>query len=258
MILVVDIGNTQVVLGIYHGQELIGYWRIATHSNRTADAHGILILDLLASKGIDPLKIEGVILSCVVPSLLPVFEEVSRVYLGNKAKVVSEEMKMPLHNSYQSPWEVGADRIVNAVAAFTEFKGPVVIVDFGTAITICAVTEKGEYLGGVIAPGLLVSSEALFQRAAKLPKVELVKPDCVIGRNTVESIQSGLIYGFTGMVDELVRRVKKELGSKDIKVVATGGRVSLIAEESTMIDEVRPFLTLEGLRILSEYNQSGL
>jgi type III pantothenate kinase len=161
---------------------------------------------------------------------------------------------LPLRNCYKTPWEVGADRIVNAVAAFQEFGGPVIIVDFGTAITICTVTEAGEYLGGVIAPGLMISAEALFQRAAKLPKVDLVKPEQVIGRDTVGSMQSGLIFGFAGLVDELVRRIKLELGGKPM-VVATGGQASLIAPESTMIEEVRPFLTLEGLRILYEYNR---
>lgn len=254
MILVVDIGNTNVVLGVFDGKNLLGHWRLSTHSHRTVDEHGILTLELLHAKEIDSKKINGVILSCVVPPLLSIFEEVSGHYFKQKAMVVSSEMKMPIRNGYQAPEEVGADRLVNAVAAFVEFGGPVIIVDFGTAITICAVNEHGEYLGGSIAPGLQVSSDALFQRASKLPKVEFSKPPQVIGKNTVASIQSGLIYGFAGLVDELVKRMIQELGGAP-KVVATGGLVSLISQESLMIQEVRPFLTLEGLRKLYEFNQ---
>lgn len=254
MILVVDIGNTNVVLGVYEGRKLLGHWRLATHTDRTTDEHGILTLELLHSKGIDSNKVKGVILSCVVPPLLSIFEGVSRFYFKQKALVVSNEMKMPIQNCYQFPLEVGADRLVNAVAAFDEFGGPVIIVDFGTAITICAVNERGEYLGGVIAPGLQVSSDALYQKAAKLPKVDLVKPPKVIGRNTVDSIQSGLIYGFAGLVDALVERMIQTLEGKP-RVVATGGLVALIAQESLTIQKVRPFLTLDGLQRLFEYNQ---
>ncbi|HEX9757612.1 MAG TPA: type III pantothenate kinase [Nitrospiria bacterium] len=253
MILVVDVGNTNVVLGVYDGKNLLGHWRLGTHPHRTVDEHGILTLELLHSQSIDPKKIRGVILSCVVTPLLPVFEEVSSLYFKQKAMVVSSEMKMPIRNGYKAPEEVGADRLVNAVAAFEEFGGPVIIVDFGTAITICAVSEHGEYLGGIIAPGIQVSSDALFQRASKLPKVELLKPPQVIGKNTVSSIQSGLIYGFAGLVDELVKRMINELGGTP-KVIATGGLVSLISKESLMIQEIRPFLTLEGLRKLYEFN----
>jgi type III pantothenate kinase len=201
-------------------------------------------------------EIAGIILSSVVPPIITVFEKMARKYFGCAADVVGPGTRTGMAIKYENPKEVGADRIVNAVAAYELYGGPLVIVDFGTATTFCAVTEAGEYLGGVIAPGIMISAEALYARAARLPRVELVKPQTVIGRNTVASMQSGIIFGFVGQVDEIVRRMKEELRGEP-KVIATGGLAELIAGESSQIDEVNPYLTLIGLRILWDRNHAS-
>ena len=253
MLLVIDIGNTHVVFGIFKNEKWVGEWRIATHLHKTSDEYGILFTDLLNSGKVTPSKIKGAILSSVVPPLTPIFQEMTEKYFLLKAMVVTHDLKTGLKIRYDHPKEVGADRIVNAVAAYHFFGGPVIIVDFGTATTFCVVSEKGEYLGGAIAPGLMISADALFSRAAKLPRVELVKPKSVIGKDTVTSMQSGMIFGYVGLVNEIVRRIQEEIG-REALVVATGGLSRLIASECKAISKVRPTLTLEGLMIIFKMN----
>jgi type III pantothenate kinase len=254
MLLAIDIGNTNIVLGVFQENRLKGNWRIATRLAKTSDEYGILMLDLFRANGIRPDRIDGVILSSVVPPLTPIFTEMSHRYFHSQPLIVDGAMDTGLINRYEPPRDVGADRIVNAVAAYRRYGGPVIIVDFGTATTFCAVTKKGEYLGGAITPGITISAEALFQGASKLPKVELAKPRSIIGQDTVSSIQSGLLYGYAGLVDAMVTRMKKELGSRT-QVIATGGQARLILSETKTINEVRPFLTLEGLQLLYERNK---
>lgn len=255
MLLAFDIGNTNIVFGVYDGKKLLQSWRISTDRGKTSDEFGILIKNLFADKGLVISDVDAVIISSVVPPIMHTFEAAIIKYIHKVPMIVGPGIKTGLNIKYYNPREVGADRIVNAVAAYELYGGPVIIVDFGTATTFCAVTERCEYLGGAIAPGILISAEALFQRAAKLPRVELVKPDNVIGRSTVEAMQAGLIYGYVGLVDSIVERMKKELdGSKDPFVVATGGLARMVAEESKTIDEVNSLLTLEGLRLIYERN----
>ncbi len=253
MLLVLDIGNTNIVLGVYRGSRLEMSSRMSTDWEKTADEYAMLVRDLLSFHGLDFPDIDGVAISCVVPPVVGTFEDLARRYCRCEPLVVEPGIKTGLVIKYENPKEVGADRIVNAVAALEKYGGPVIIVDFGTATTFCAVSEDGEYLGGVIAPGVGISSEALFQRAAKLPRVELVKPKTVIGRSTIRSMQSGIIYGAVGQVDEIVRRMKQEMGGHP-RVVATGGLSPLIARESSEIDVIDPDLTLDGLRMLYERN----
>ena len=255
MLLAIDIGNTNIVLGVFKGRQLKGEWRIATSLSRTTDEYGILLLDLFFAQKLAAKDIIGIVISSVVPPLTPVFEEMGRKYFGRSPMVVTHESKTGLRIRYEQPKDVGADRIVNAAAAFTLYGGPLIIVDFGTATTFCAVSKQGDYLGGAIAPGLMISAEALFARAAKLPKAELLKPKNVICQDTVSSMQAGIIIGYVGLVDELVTRMKQELGGKPF-VVATGGLAGLIAPESKTIQKVHSSLTLEGLRIIYQNHSS--
>lgn len=254
MLLAIDIGNSNIVWGIFDGDQLVADWRISTDHSKTTDEYAILLLDLLRVEGISPDRVDGVILSSVVPPLTPLFEELAETYFHCLPLIVSAEMETGLTIQYTNPHEVGSDRIVNAAAAFRRYGGPLIIVDFGTATTFCAVTADGEYLGGAIAPGLRISAEALYVRAAKLPKIELARPKSAIGRDTVASMQAGLVFGYAGLVDELVRRIQQELG-RDCFVLATGGLAGLIAPESRLIREVRPHLTLEGLALLYTLNR---
>ena len=258
MILVADVGNTNIVIGIFDGKKLISEWRLSTDPVRTSDEFGIQIYQLFYQNGMDPSNVQGVIISSVVPNIMYSLEHMFRKYFDVVPIVIGPGVKTGINIKYDNPKEVGADRIVNAVAAHYLYKKPLIIIDFGTATTFCAVTKNGDYLGGTICPGLKISSEALFQKAAKLPRIELVKPDSVICRNTVSSMQAGVVLGYIGQVEYLVSRMKKEmmtLGEREPFVVATGGVAALIAEDSPCVDLINRNLTLEGLRIIYEKNK---
>ncbi len=258
MLLVIDVGNTNIVFGLFKGKELTFDWRIATDKDRTSDEYGLLFHQIFEHNNIKISEIDDVIISSVVPPLMHTLPAASIKYLKKEPIVIGPGVKTGMNIKYDNPKEVGADRVVNAVAAYEKYGGPIIIVDFGTANTFCYVNEEGEYLGGVITPGIKISAEALFLRTAKLPKVELVKPEKVIGKNTINSIQSGLIYGYIGMVDYIIEKMIKEMNAdKDkIKVVATGGFSRLIASESKYIKIIDSWLTLDGLRIIYERNKS--
>jgi type III pantothenate kinase len=258
VILVIDVGNTNIVLGVYKDKELIVDWRLSTDSKRTADEYGIQVTDLFLHSKLDVSDVEGVIISSVVPNIMYSLEHMIVKYFEVIPIVVGPGVKTGINIKYDNPKEVGADRIVNAVAAREIYKKAVIIIDFGTATTFCAVTLKGDYLGGTICPGIKISSEALFERAAKLPRIELVKPAGVICKNTVASMQAGIIYGYIGQVDYIVSKMKKEmieLGEDEPLVVATGGLAKLISEESKFMDLIDSILTLKGLRIIYEKNK---
>jgi type III pantothenate kinase len=254
MLLTVDVGNTNTVLGVFEGAELRVHWRLTTRREQTADEYGILVRNLFATSGLSPEGVGGVALASVVPPLTPVLVALSRDYLGQEPLVVEPGVKTGMPILYEPPGDVGADRILNGVAAFAAFGGPVVIVDFGTATTFDVVTRKGEYAGGVICPGIGVSADALFQRAARLPRVDVRHPGSVIGRSTVTSMQSGLYFGYAALVEGLLARIAAELGEPP-RVVATGGFAETLAAEIPSIERVDPVLTLTGLRLIWERNR---
>lgn len=258
MLLVIDVGNTNIVFGLFDGEELAFDWRIATDKDRTSDEYGLLFKQIFQHNNIDISEIDDVIISSVVPPLMHTLPAASVRYFNKEPIVIGPGVKTGMNIRYDNPKEVGADRIVNAVAAFEKYGGPLIIVDFGTANTFCYVSEDGEYLGGAITPGIRISAEALFLRTAKLPKVELLKPERVVAKNTVNSIQSGLVYGYIGMVDYIIEKMMKEMNvnENEIKVVATGGFSTLIASESRYIKIIDKLLTLDGLRIIYERNKS--
>lgn len=255
MILVVDIGNTNIVLGVYRGHELLHHFRLSTARQSTVDEYGVLIHNLFHMSNISFKDVEGVIISSVVPPLVQVIVEMCVKYIGKDPLLVGPGIKTGLNLRYENPREVGADRIVNAVAAIEQYKCPLVVVDFGTATTFDCIDAGANYLGGAIVPGLGISTEALYQRASKLPRIELEKPKKVIGRNTVHAMQAGIIFGYAGQVEGIVRRIKLEMNAPVLKVIATGGLAPLIAGETDCIDEVNPMLTLEGLRIIYNRNK---
>ncbi|PZX02817.1 pantothenate kinase [Psychrobacillus insolitus] len=253
MILVLDAGNTNIVLGVYDKDMLIHHWRMETDRLKTEDEYGMQVKAFFAHANITFEQIEGIIISSVVPPIMFSLEAMCKKYFDIKPIIVGPGVKTGLNIKYENPREVGADRIVNAVAAIHEYGTPLIIVDFGTATTYCFVNEKGDYMGGAIAPGVGISMEALFTRASKLPRIELTRPDHVIGKNTVSAMQSGIIYGFVGQVEGLVSRMKK-LSKQNPQVIATGGVASLIGAETTVMDIIDPLLTLKGLYLIYQRN----
>lgn len=253
MILVIDVGNTDTVLGIYEKDELVHNWRIRTDVAQTVDEYGILIYNLCQASGISSQTIKNIIISCVVPPLLNILEPLSRKYFDIKPMIVGPGIKTGMPIFYDNPKEVGADRIVNAVASFTKYRRELIVVDFGTATTFDYISSGGEYMGGCIAPGIMISTEALFERTAKLPRVELITPKSIIAKDTVSSIQAGIMYGYAGLVDGIIDRMRSETGSRPF-VIATGGLASLIACQTNTIDVVESMLTLEGLLIIYKIN----
>lgn len=255
MLLVVDVGNTNTVIGVFDGDNLVSNWRVVTLPERTSDEYGVLIQNLYYSSKINSRDIKNIIVSCVVPSMVGIIDDLCEKYFEIEPLYVEPGIKTGMPIYYDNPKEVGADRIVNAVAAYHRKKCAHIIVDFGTATTFDYVNESGEYMGGVIAPGLMTSSEALFAKASRLFKVELVRPKNIIGKNTINSLQSGIILGYVDMVDGLVNRIIEEAGG-DPWVIATGGLAELIAGESKTIKEVDNFLTLKGLKIIYHLNRT--
>ncbi len=256
MLLAFDVGNTNIVCGIYDNKKLLGHWRLADDRLQTADGYAGILGTLFQLDNIKFSDVEDVIISTVVPPIIPILESLSRRYFHVNPILVGPGIKTGLNILYDNPKELGADRIVNAVAAIAEYSCPLIVIDMGTATTFCVIDEKGNYLGGAVAPGIGISMEALFQRASKLPRIELVKTSSVICKNTVSAMQAGIYYGFVGQIDEIVKRIKMEMKRDDIKVIATGGLASLFSKASAQIDVVDPMLTLKGLLILYEKNKN--
>lgn len=255
MLLAVDVGNTNIVLGLFRDDELIMNWRISTDKSKSSDELGMLVTQLFSYNGLKTKDVSDVIISSVVPSIMYSLQHMAQKYFDCEAIVIGPGIKTGMNVKYDNPKQVGADRIVNAVAGYKKYGGPIIIVDFGTATTFCAVNDKFEYLGGTIAPGIQISNDALYQKAAKLTKVELVKPDRVICKNTTESIQAGVILGYVGIVEYIVNRMKKELNAPNAKVIATGGLAYMIEEETDCINHIDRMLTLEGLLFIYKLNK---
>lgn len=253
MLLAIDIGNTNVVIGIYRGDDLLHQWRVASDTNRMPDEYAMILRDLLAHHRLSLANITGCIIGSVVPPLTTVFSEMVESYLGLSPMIVGPGIRTGVRILYEDPRGVGADRILNALAAHRLYGGPAVVIDFGTATTFDAISSDGDYLGGAIAPGIGLAAEALFQHTAKLPRVELVTPKSAIGKNTPSAMQSGLIFGYVGLVEGLVNRFRRELG-ENTKVIATGGLAPLVAKETASIQIVDPKLTLYGLKLLFALN----
>lgn len=253
MLFAVDVGNTHIMVGLIEGLEIRNNWRISTDPRKTEDEYGHILLFLLEGAGVTKDDLTGGVMASVVPPLTSVLEKTMRMYLGIDPLIVGPGTKTGINIKYENPKEVGPDRIANAVAAYHGYGGPVIVVDFGTATTFDAISRDGEYLGGAIAPGIMTATEALFEKAARLPRIELVRPSAAIGRNTVESMQAGTIFGFAGQTDGLVRRISREIGGVT-QVIATGGQAQLVASESETITIVDPTLTLKGLAIIYSKN----
>jgi type III pantothenate kinase len=256
MLLALDIGNTTVAIGVFSDKKLVKDWKVRSDREKTSDEYSIILLNLLGQAGLAAGDIGQVIISSVVPPLTPIFQSLSQTLFRAKALVVGPGLKTGMPILYENPLEVGADRVVAAVAAVEKYGGPCIIVDFGTATTFDAISAKGEYLGGAIAPGIQISAEALAARTAKLPRIEIVPPKKAIGRTTVASMQSGIYYGYVGLVNNIIAEIKKEL-SPTAKVVATGGFAGEIAPEIPAIEHLEPQLVLEGLRILFDRSQAS-
>jgi type III pantothenate kinase len=256
MLLAVDIGNTSIVLGLYKTDSLGPRWRLASDSERTADEYGILLVQLLDGAGVRPREVKDIAIASVVPPLTGTLENACRSYLDASPLVVDPGTRTGIAVRYEDPKQVGADRVVNAAAVRRIYSGPACIVDFGTATIFDAVSAEGEYLGGAIAPGIGIAADALFRRSAKLPRVEISRPPSAIGRNTVQSLQSGLLYGYVGLVDGMVARFRAELGP-EMKTIGTGALVELIAEETESIDIIEPWLALKGLKIVYDLNRGS-
>lgn len=254
MLLCVDIGNTNIVLGMYRGEELLTHWRVNTDHQKMPDEYGMLLVSLLAQHGLSISDIDGISLASVVPPVTDTILEMLRDYVHVPPLVVGIGTKTGVAIRYENPRDVGADRVVNAVATYRLYGGPACVVDFGTATTFDAVSAKGEYLGGAIAPGVRVAAEALFQRTAKLPRIDLQRPPQVIGTNTADSMRSGILFGYVGLVEGMVARYRRELGPQ-MRVIATGGLAGVIAQETTVIEVVDTWLTLKGLRMIYELNE---
>ena len=259
MLLVIDVGNTNTVLGLYDGDQLIHDWRIRTEIDHTIDEYGMLIFNLYQSSRMKTEKIKAVnaiIISCVVPPMLNILEPLCVKYFNVKPLIVGPGIKTGMPIFYDNPKEVGADRIVNAVAAYDKYRQAAIIIDFGTATTFDYISPKGEYMGGCIAPGIMISSESLFERSARLPRVELSKPKSVVTKDTVSAMQAGIIFGYAGLIDGIVERMKAEIKTKPL-VIATGGLARLVASETKCIDKIEDMLTLEGLRIIYNLNSKS-
>jgi type III pantothenate kinase len=253
VIFVFDIGNTNTVLGVYDGEELKYHWRIETNRNRTDDEYGMVIKSLFNHVGLSFTHIKGIVISSVVPPIMFALERMCEKYFNLKPLVVGPGTKTGLNIKYENPREVGADRIVNAVAAIHDYGSPLIIVDFGTATTYCYVNEEKQYMGGAIAPGINISTEALYSKAAKLPRIEITRPEGVIGKNTVSAMQAGIVYGYVGQVEGIVKRMKEQ-SKTEPTVIATGGLAQLISQESNVFDVIDPFLTLKGLQLIYKRN----
>ena len=254
MLLAIDIGNTTVAIGVFEGKRLLKEWRVRSVREKTADEYEITLLELLRASRLDPSAIKGAIISSVVPPLTPAFQALSQSLFGVKALVVGPGLRTGMPILYDNPSEVGADRVVASVGAFEKYGGPCIVVDFGTATTFDAVTAKGEYLGGAIAPGIQISAEALYLRTAKLPRIEVAKPKKPIGKTTVASMQSGIYFGYVGLVNNLIAEISREIGAEP-KIVITGGFASQLGPEIRAPHHHEPHLVLEGLRILFERNK---
>jgi type III pantothenate kinase len=254
VLLAIDIGNTNITVGVFEGEQLRATWRLAPDLNRLADEYGVLMVSLLSQEGLGKDDLDAAVMSSVVPDLEPVFEEVCHRYFNVRPLVVGTGVRTGLRILYDSPRDVGADRVADAVAAIHLYGTPLILVDLGTGAVFDAISKEGDYLGGAIAPGLGIAAEALFRRAAKLYRVELARPSSAIGRNTVSAVQSGLIFGYVGLVEGIIARFKQELGS-EAKVVVTGGYAELLAPETSLFDVVDLDLTLTGLRLIYELNR---
>lgn len=254
MLLAFDIGNTQIVTGLFDGDQLVADWRFQTDRQKTPDEYGILLKSVLRDASLDSQAVRAAIVSSVVPPVTSIIQRMIEKYFKVEPILIGPGIKTGLLLKCENPREVGADRVVNAVAGIKRYGAPLIIVDFGTAATFCAIGENGEYLGGAIAPGVAISSEALFERTAKLPRIEMVKAKGVIGKNTIHSMQSGLYFGYIGLVEGLISRMKQEMHCNP-KVVATGGMADWVADGTPLIDAVDPFLTLEGLKIIYHLNE---
>ena len=254
MILTLDIGNTNMKTALFEDMEMRQYWRLSTNRNRTSDEYGMALMNLLNHHGIDKGAVEGIMMSSVVPQINFTIEHMCRNYFGMEPMKIEPGVKTGINIRYENPRELGSDRIANAVAAYELYGGPCITIDFGTATSFGAISAKGEFLGGAICPGLRLAADALTERTAKLPRFELVKPEAVIGRNTVNNMQAGIVYGYIGQINYIVNRMKREMNVPDVKVIATGGLAVLVAGESRVIDVMDGLLTLKGLCLIYKKN----